>query len=82
MATKHHNLSQLNSALPAADEMKFGIVVAEWNSDVTERLLSGAVNTLRGAGCPEHNIQIKYVPGTFELSLVPSSSQNTPMWTR
>ena len=27
MATKHRNLSQLNSPLPSAEEMKFGIVV-------------------------------------------------------
>ena len=57
MATKHRNLSQLNSPLPSAEEMKFGIVVAEWNPEVTEGLLSGAVHTLRSAGCPEHNIQ-------------------------
>ena len=40
MATKHRNLSQLNSPLPSAEEMKFGIVVAEWNPEVTEGLLS------------------------------------------
>ena len=44
MATKHRNLSQLNSPLPSAEEMKFGIVVAEWNPEVTEGLLSGAVD--------------------------------------
>ena len=49
MATKHRNLSQLNSPLPSAEEMKFGIVVAEWNPEVTEGLLSGAVHTLRSA---------------------------------
>ena len=54
MATKHRNLSQLNSPLPSAEEMKFGIVVAEWNPEVTEGLLSGAVHTLRSAGCPEY----------------------------
>ena len=53
MATKHRNLSQLNSPLPSAEEMKFGIVVAEWNPEVTEGLLSGAVHTLRSAGCPD-----------------------------
>ena len=36
---------------------------------MTEALLSGDVRTLRAAGCSEHDIQIKYVPGTFELSL-------------
>jgi len=69
MATAHHNLSQFDAPLPSAADMKFGIVVAEWNREVTEALLEGAVRTLRAAGCPDHNIQIKYVPGTFELTL-------------
>lgn len=69
MATKHHNLSQLETPLPSAADMQFGILVAEWNREVTEALLEGAVRTLRNAGCPDLNIQIKYVPGTFELSL-------------
>ena len=69
MATKKHNLSQFDSPLPSAAEMRFCIVVAEWNREVTEALLEGAVRTLRAAGCPDLNIQIKYVPGTFELAL-------------
>ena len=69
MATIHHNLSQLDAPLPSAADMHFGIVVAEWNREVTEALLEGAVRTLRAAGCPDVNIQIKYVPGTFELTL-------------
>ncbi len=69
MATKNHNLSVFDSPVPSAEDMKFGIVVAEWNHQVTEGLLAGAVRTLREAGCPDHNIQIKYVPGTFELAL-------------
>ncbi len=69
MATKHHNLSTFDAPLPSAAEMRFGIVVAEWNREVTEALLEGAVRTLRSAGCPDMNIQIKYVPGTFELTL-------------
>ncbi len=69
MATRHHNLSRFDSPLPSAADMKFGIVVAEWNRDITEALLEGAVRTLRKAGCPDMNIEIKYVPGTFELTL-------------
>ena len=69
MSTKHRNLSVLESPLPSAEDMKFGIVVSEWNREITESLLSGAVRTLRSAGCMEQNIQIKYVPGTFELPL-------------
>ncbi|MBR5850721.1 MAG: 6,7-dimethyl-8-ribityllumazine synthase [Alistipes sp.] len=69
MATRHHNLSQLDAPLPSAADMRFGIVVAEWNREITEALLEGAVRTLRAAGCPDVNIQIKFVPGTFELAL-------------
>jgi 6,7-dimethyl-8-ribityllumazine synthase len=68
MVTKKRNLSQYTS-VPSAADMRFGIVVSEWNAPVTEALLKGAVQTLRKAGCAEHNILIKYVPGTFELPL-------------
>lgn len=68
MFEKKKNLSAFSS-VPPADDMRFGIVVAEWNGEVTEALLKGAVATLRRAGCAEHNILIKYVPGTFELAL-------------
>ncbi len=69
MATKHKNLSTFDSPLPSAAGMKFGIVVAEWNAQITESLLKGAVRTLRDNGCNEQDIIIKQVPGTFELTL-------------
>lgn len=69
MATKNKNLSVFDSALPSAEGMRFGIVVSEWNTQVTEGLLAGAVKTLKECGCLEHDIIIKYVPGTFELAL-------------
>lgn len=68
MTSKKKNLSQYSS-VPSAVDMRFGIVVSEWNGEVTESLLKGAVQTLRKAGCAEHNILIKYVPGTFEIPL-------------
>ena len=68
MATKHRKISRAER-LPSADDMKFGIVVSEWNDEVTDALLSGCVRTLRESGCADHNIQIKYVPGSFELPL-------------
>lgn len=55
--------------LPEAGDMLFGIVVSEWNSEVTGALLDGALETLRSAGTPDENIIIKYVPGSFELTL-------------
>ncbi len=64
------NLSSYNSAsIPDAGEMRFGIVVSDWNSDVTWSLLEGAVKTLKKHGATKKNIVVKHVPGSFELTL-------------
>jgi 6,7-dimethyl-8-ribityllumazine synthase len=49
--------------------MKFGIVVAEWNSEITDALCEGAQKTLQNYGAKEENILIKRVPGSIELTL-------------
>lgn len=68
MATK--DLSQYNiESVPSAENMKFGIVVAEWNFEITSALANGAVSTLQKHGAKNENILIKYVPGSFELPL-------------
>lgn len=68
MATK--DLSQYNiESVPSAQNMRFGIVVAEWNIEVTSALASGAVDTLKKHGVKEENLLMKYVPGSFELPL-------------
>ncbi len=68
MATKYHNLSDYDpSEIPDASNMRFGIVVAEWNSDITFALRDGAINTLAKFGTPEENITVFHVPGSFEL---------------
>jgi 6,7-dimethyl-8-ribityllumazine synthase len=68
MATK--NLSEYNLAsVPSATEMKFGIVVAEWNYEITGALAQGAVDTLIKHGASPENIILKHVPGSFELTL-------------
>ncbi|HZL08824.1 MAG TPA: 6,7-dimethyl-8-ribityllumazine synthase [Prolixibacteraceae bacterium] len=68
MATK--NLSDYDlTSVPSASEMKFGIVVAEWNYEITGALAQGAVETLKRHGAQDENIFIKHVPGTFELTL-------------
>jgi 6,7-dimethyl-8-ribityllumazine synthase len=48
---------------------RFGIVVAEWNEEITGALCDGAIATLRGHGVKKENIVRKNVPGSFELSL-------------
>ncbi|MBR6340109.1 MAG: 6,7-dimethyl-8-ribityllumazine synthase [Alloprevotella sp.] len=53
--------------LPDASEMRFGIVVAEWNQHITGTLLEGALRILRQAGAGEHAVTVMHVPGSFEL---------------
>lgn len=68
MATKNLSEYDLN-AVPSASEMKFGIIVAEWNYEITGALARGAVETLLKHGAKEENIIVKHVPGSFELTL-------------
>ena len=68
MATKNHNLSDYDiNSVPCAKDMKFGIVVAEWNSNITGALLQGALDTLHLNGVSDDNIHVETVPGSFEL---------------
>ena len=68
MATALHNLSSYDmDKVPDASNMCFGIVVAEWNKEITAALLDGAVNTLEKHGALPENIHVKTVPGSFEL---------------
>ena len=69
MATNLKNLSSYStSEIPSAHEMKFGIVVSEWNEVVTNALCSGAKETLLRHGANEENIIVVNVPGSFELT--------------
>ncbi|TAL66734.1 MAG: 6,7-dimethyl-8-ribityllumazine synthase [Bacteroidetes bacterium] len=52
-----------------ASEMRFGIVVSDWNREVTWSLLEAAVNTLKKHGANNKDIIVKHVPGCFELTL-------------
>jgi 6,7-dimethyl-8-ribityllumazine synthase len=64
------NLSGYDSQrVPDADDMIFGIVVSDWNIDITGALLEGAIQTLKKHGTPDGNIVVKHVPGSFELTL-------------
>ena len=69
MATAYHNLSDYDSDLvPDTTGMRFGIVVSGWNTNITSKLLEGAVGTLKKHGVPDDNIIILSVPGSFELT--------------
>lgn len=68
MASALHNLSGYDPAMvPNGKKYTIGIVVSEWNDEVTGALLEGARDTLLKHGVKESNIIIRTVPGSFEL---------------
>ncbi|MBP5619235.1 MAG: 6,7-dimethyl-8-ribityllumazine synthase [Bacteroidaceae bacterium] len=68
MASSLHNLSDYDiNSVPSAEDMRFGIVVSEWNNNITSALLQGAYDTLLRHGAKEENIRVMTVPGSFEL---------------
>ncbi len=68
MATAHKNLSDYDKAgLPDASNLKIGLVVSEWNGNITENLYRGAQETLLDCGVKPENILRWNVPGSFEL---------------
>lgn len=70
MASSEKNLSDVRiNASEDVSKYRFGIVVSEWNEQVTESLYSGVYQTLTNAGVGRENIERMNVPGTFELSL-------------
>ena len=68
MATKNQNLSSYDKAtIPNAKNFRFGIVVSEWNANITDNLFKGAFDTLIEHGVNEKHILHWHVPGSFEL---------------
>lgn len=68
MATENKNLSHYDkNKLPNATHLSFGIVVSEWNQEVTEGLFKGAFDTLIDNGIAPEQILRWNVPGSFEL---------------
>ena len=68
MATVNKNLSVYDkTTIPNAKNLRFGIVVSEWNSEITEGLYAGAEEALIDCGASKENIVRWNVPGSFEL---------------
>lgn len=55
---------------PADPDDRYAIVVAQWNQSVTGVLCEGAIETLRAAGVPDDQIDVAWVPGSWEIPLV------------
>lgn len=68
MASNIKNLSDFSHInVGSAKGLKFAIVVAQWNANVTGPLLSGAVDGLIRYGAEDSDIEVIEVPGSYEL---------------
>ncbi|MEC3965545.1 6,7-dimethyl-8-ribityllumazine synthase [Flagellimonas halotolerans] len=69
MATANKNLSVYDkSKIPNAKNLRFGIVVSQWNGGITEALYQGAEEALMDCGALPENVLRWDVPGSFELT--------------
>lgn len=70
MSSELKNLSDFtHMIIPNGSTMRIGIVVSEWNIEITEALFNGAIQTLMKNGVKKDNIIVTTVPGSFELTL-------------
>ncbi len=68
MASALKNLSSYDdTSVSDASDMRFGIVVADWNAHITHALYEGCYDTLLKHGAQPDNIKTMQVPGAFEL---------------
>jgi 6,7-dimethyl-8-ribityllumazine synthase len=61
----------------SAAGLHFGIIVSEFNSFVTDRLLTGALEAFAGAGASKNQLEIVRVPGAFELPMAAKTLAST-----
>jgi 6,7-dimethyl-8-ribityllumazine synthase len=62
-------MSQVTEGNLDASGLKFAIVVARFNSFITDRLVAGALDALKRSGATPESIEIVKVPGSWELPL-------------
>lgn len=51
---------------------KYGIVISRFNEFIGSKLLSGCVDALKRHGVSEENIDVAWVPGSFEIPVIAS----------
>ncbi|MDM1046981.1 6,7-dimethyl-8-ribityllumazine synthase [Sphingobacterium hotanense] len=68
MSSSLKNLSDFSHIeVGSAENLKFAIVVSQWNAQITGALLNGAYKGLLDHGAKEENIELIEVPGSYEL---------------
>ena len=66
--SKKKNLSEVRlDPFPELNESRIGIIVSQWNEEITSALLEGCMKTLRDGGAKKKNITQLNVPGSYEL---------------
>jgi len=63
-------MSRILEGQLTAGGLRFAIVVSRFNSFITERLLSGAMDALTRTGANQDQIDVIKVPGSWEVPLV------------
>lgn len=66
MAKQQFDFSDMK--VPSAEDLRFGIVVAKWNPEITNALYEGAYQFLVKQGISKEHIVTIEVPGSFELT--------------
>ncbi len=56
--------------VPLGKELKFGLVVSRFNEFITKKLLEGAQDALLRHGVSQEDIEVAWVPGSFEIPLI------------
>lgn len=62
---------------PVPHSCRIAVIVARFNSEITEKLLKGAKNAFMEHGVSENQIEVYYVPGSAEIPLAASASAQT-----
>ncbi|WP_027093700.1 6,7-dimethyl-8-ribityllumazine synthase [Cohnella thermotolerans] len=50
--------------------LKYGVVVGRFNEFISSRLLSGALDAFKRHGAEDHEVEVAWVPGAFEIPLI------------
>jgi 6,7-dimethyl-8-ribityllumazine synthase len=51
----------------SAAGLRFAVVAARWNEALVRRLVDAALDTLRRGGARDEDVELTWVPGSFEL---------------
>jgi 6,7-dimethyl-8-ribityllumazine synthase len=70
------NTQEITGSL-SAEGLRFGIVVSRFNSFITDRLLTAALDALQRSGATSADVEVVRVPGAFELPLIAKKMAST-----